>query len=133
MNRCRINPAKGLPHEPQLPRRRCRRPRPHRRQPRGRQPRDGSAALERRYRRLLACYPRSFRDQNGPEILGVLLAAAPPGQRHPGPAEAAGLFRSGLGMRLRPAAPRQARTAVWLWLAWANGRGHDWARFLFMA
>jgi hypothetical protein len=22
---------------------------------------------------------------------------------------------------------------VWLWLAWANGRGHDWARFAFMA
>jgi hypothetical protein len=23
--------------------------------------------------------------------------------------------------------------AMWLWLAWANGRGHDWARFAFMA
>jgi hypothetical protein len=22
---------------------------------------------------------------------------------------------------------------LWLWLAWANGRGHDWARFLFMS
>ena len=22
---------------------------------------------------------------------------------------------------------------LWLWLAWANGRGHDWARVAFMA
>ncbi len=22
---------------------------------------------------------------------------------------------------------------LWLWMAWANGRGHDWARVLFMS
>jgi len=33
-----------------------------------------SAKLERRYRRLLACYPRAFRQEHEQEILGVLMA-----------------------------------------------------------
>ena len=37
--------------------------------------------LERGYRRMLACYPRDFRRENSDEILGVLLASAPDGQR----------------------------------------------------
>ena len=41
------------------------------------------ANLERAYRRLLAWYPREFRDENGPEILAVLMAAARDGQRGP--------------------------------------------------
>ncbi len=41
------------------------------------------ANLERGYRRLLACYPRSFRRENGQEILAVLLACAPDRQRGP--------------------------------------------------
>jgi len=39
-----------------------------------------SARLERRYRRLLAWYPRAFRRENEDEILAVLLACAQDGQ-----------------------------------------------------
>ena len=39
--------------------------------------------LERAYRRLLAWYPREFRRENGPEILAVLMAGAPPGRAAP--------------------------------------------------
>ena len=66
--------------------------------------------LERAYRRLLAWYPRKFRRENGQEILAVLLAGAPPGQRRPGLAESADLIRSGLWLRLWPSVPRSART-----------------------
>lgn len=149
------------------------------------------AALEHGYQRLLAGYPKRYRRENGPEILAVLLAAARPGQRRPGLAEAADLIRGGLSMRFCPRVPSYARTVraavrlmylgavaevaaaviiaattrdvqaatmrlaparwpevhgillrdqfaapaaalVWLWLAWAIGRGRDWARFLFM-
>jgi uncharacterized membrane protein YuzA (DUF378 family) len=68
------------------------------------------ANLERAYRRLLAWYPREFRRENGQEILAVLMASAPPGQRRPGPAESADLICNGLWMRLRPSVPRSART-----------------------
>jgi hypothetical protein len=68
------------------------------------------ANLERGYRRLLACYPRAFRQENGQEILAVLMACAPDGQHRPGLAESADLIRSGLWMRLRPGVPRSART-----------------------
>jgi hypothetical protein len=152
-------------------------------------------ALERRYRRLLACYPRAFRRDNEEEILAVLMACAQDGQQRPGLATSADLIRSAVLMRLRPPVPRprSVRTAVrlmcagavlelaawgtivvtagslmsalvrrdpgltaaqmwvvhvhlvtdevaapimaalWLFLAWANGRGHDWARPAFMA
>lgn len=66
--------------------------------------------LERAYRRLLAWYPREFRDENGPEILAVLMTGAPDGKHRPGLAESADLIRSGLWMRLRPSVPRSART-----------------------
>jgi hypothetical protein len=153
------------------------------------------AALERRYRRLLAYYPRAFRRDNEEEILAVLLACAQDGQERPGLAASADLIRSAVLMRLRPPVPRPraVRAAVrlmcagaglelaawitivltagslksallrshpgltssqmwavhahlvadevavpivaglWLFLAWANGRGHDWARPAFMA
>jgi hypothetical protein len=68
------------------------------------------AHLERAYRRLLAWYPRAFREEHGQEILGVLLAGAPDGQRRPSLAESADLIRGGLWMRLRPSAPRSAPT-----------------------
>ncbi len=61
--------------------------------------------LERGYRRLLVCYPRAFRRENGDEILGVLLSSARDGQRRAGLAESADLIRGGLRMRLRPATP----------------------------
>ena len=66
--------------------------------------------LERAYRRLLGWYPREFRDENGPEVLAVLMAGAPEGRRRPGLAESADLIRSGLWMRLHPSVPRSART-----------------------
>jgi hypothetical protein len=156
----------------------------------------GSGYLERRYRRLLAFYPRRYRRRHEQEILAVLLEGASPGQRRPSLAEAASLVRSGVTMRLRPGVPRSACTmrravrlmylgallelgvlavvaatasrlhsailahdhsytaaqwhtefhqhilpleiaapvaaCVWVWLAWANGRGHAWARVLFL-
>jgi hypothetical protein len=149
-----------------------------------------SADLERGYRRVLACYPKAFRQENEEEILGVLMDTAEEGQQRVGLAEAAALVRGGLRMRLRPGPSRPPRTvlaavrlmcigavvelaalatlvatmgslkaavlardpaqwhsalvmltakevaapvgiALWLWLAWANGRGHDWARLIF--
>ncbi|HMD23622.1 MAG TPA: hypothetical protein VKH61_05935 [Streptosporangiaceae bacterium] len=149
------------------------------------------ARLERGYRRILACYPRSFRRDNEGEILAVLLDTAEPGQVRVGLAEAWDLIRGGVRMRLWPAMPRPraVRAAVtlmlagaaaelaalltiiatlssvravvaardtaavhallvhqvavlvaapvavglWLWLAWANGRGEDWARLVSVA
>jgi hypothetical protein len=148
-------------------------------------------ALERGYRRILACYPRSFRADSLDEVLAVLLDTAGQGQARVGLAEAWDLVRGGLRMRLWPAAPRprSVRAAVtlmlagaaaelaalitvavsfgavraaaaarypatadavlvhqvaalaggplaiglWLWLAWANGKGEDWARMLSAA
>jgi hypothetical protein len=68
------------------------------------------ANLERRYRRLLAWYPSVFRREHGEELLAVLMACAPDGQRRPGLAGSADLIRSGLWMRLRPSVPRSAPT-----------------------
>jgi hypothetical protein len=64
--------------------------------------------LERRYRRLLAWYPRAFREEHEQEILAVLMACAPKGQRRPALLESADLIRSGLWMRLRPRPPSSA-------------------------
>ena len=66
--------------------------------------------LERRYRRLLACYPAAFRSEHEQEILSVLLAGAEDGQRWPRPAEVADLLRSATSMRLRT----RLRTS-WAW------------------
>lgn len=56
--------------------------------------------LERGYRRLVAFYPRSFRRENGDEIIAVLLATAASGQRRPGLSESFDLLRGALRMRL---------------------------------
>src|ERR1700683_4196053 len=61
----------------------------------------GTAALERRYRRLLRCYPPSHRALRREEMLGVLLAAARPGQRTPGLGQAVNLAACGLAIRAR--------------------------------
>jgi hypothetical protein len=66
--------------------------------------------LERGYRRLLAWYPPAFRRENEEELVAVLMACAPEGQRRPGLAASADLIRSGLWMRLVPSVPRSART-----------------------
>jgi hypothetical protein len=57
--------------------------------------------LERRYRRLLACYPAAFRRERHQEILSVLMAGAEEGQRWPRLAEAADLLRSAIYMWLQ--------------------------------
>lgn len=69
----------------------------------------GAAGLEGGYRRLLACYPRRFRNEHGEELLAVLLASARDGQPRPGLFESADLVRNGLGMRLRPDVSPSAR------------------------
>jgi hypothetical protein len=76
----------------------------------------GPELLERRYRRLLACYPRAFRRENEEEILTVLLECAQAGQRRPGPAASADLIAGAIRMRLRPdpCSPRAARAAAGL-------------------
>ncbi len=60
----------------------------------------GSAGLERRYWRLLSCYPRAFRREHEQEILAVLMAGADEGQQRPRPGEAANLIKHALWMRL---------------------------------
>ncbi|HEY3955857.1 MAG TPA: hypothetical protein VGM53_20995 [Streptosporangiaceae bacterium] len=79
----------------------------------------GQANLERRYRRLLACYPRAFRRENEGEILAVLLACAQPGQQRPGPAASTDLIKGAIQAWLRPARgrPRNVRTAIRLMYA----------------
>lgn len=62
-----------------------------------------SAELERRYQRLLAWYPATFRAEHGQEILGVLLDSAHEGQQRVAFADAADLIRSALMLRLSPA------------------------------
>jgi hypothetical protein len=59
-----------------------------------------TTGLERAYRRILACYPRSFRRENEEEILAVLMATAGDDQRRPGIAEAADLIRGAVRMRM---------------------------------
>lgn len=71
------------------------------------------ADLERRYRRLLACYPAAFRSEHEQEILTVLMAGATKGQRWPRLAEAADLLRSATYMRLK--------TRLRTFLAWEYG------------
>ena len=61
----------------------------------------GAAVLERRYRRLLRCYPPAHRAVHREEMLGVLLAAARPGQRTPGLRETVNLAACGLAIRVR--------------------------------
>jgi hypothetical protein len=164
-------------------------------------PASESAALERWYRRLVACYPRSFRAETTEELVSVLLATARDDQRRPTVPEAADLLRGAVRMRMGMSrSPWTVRAAVrlmclgaaaelglliivlvtadniratvraafiqqgsaevthamalanmhlfvdmlvfpcmiagWLWMAWANGKGHDWARpaaiFAFM-
>ena len=60
------------------------------------------AGLEARYRRLLRWFPVEHRARHGEEMVGVLLAAAPPDRQRPGLAEAANLLSSAVRIRLRP-------------------------------
>jgi hypothetical protein len=69
-----------------------------------------AADLERRYRRLVKCYPAAFRREHEQEILSVLIAGAEEEQRWPRLAEAADLLRSAIYMRLQT----RFRTS-WAW------------------
>ena len=69
--------------------------------------------LERRYRRLLAWYPKAFRREHEDEMLVVLMAGARNGRRRPGLADSADLIRNATWMRVRPWAQRPAPTVVW--------------------
>lgn len=57
--------------------------------------------LELRYRRLLALLPWEHRRRYEDEMLGVLLAGAKEGQRHPRPADTADLLLTAVRLRLR--------------------------------
>jgi hypothetical protein len=70
-------------------------------------------SLERGYRRLVACYPRSFRQDNGEEILTVLMATARDGQQRPGIMESTDLLRGAVRMRMGLShSPRTVLNAV---------------------
>lgn len=60
--------------------------------------------LERRYRRLLAWYPRGHRAEHADEMLGVLMAGARVGQARPGAGESVNLVAGAMRIRLRRAA-----------------------------
>jgi hypothetical protein len=70
-----------------------------------------TADLERRYRRLLKCFPARYRREHEREILSVLMAGAAEGQRRPGLADSADLLMSAIFMRWREVT-RQPR---WQW------------------
>lgn len=128
------------------------------------------SGLERRYRRLLALYPRAFRREHEEEMLTVLMAGAKDGQRRPRLGETADLIKNAIWIQLRPNVRRSQPTVFWavvlMWLcavlrllgvpvlpampgrigfpleigmswgvfallAWTNGRGYNWGRFLF--
>ncbi len=76
-----------------------------------------ATALERRYRRLLAFYPRAFRREHEEEILAVLLECAADGQRWPRPPECANLLGNGIWMRARHGAEWELRHRPRLWLS----------------
>jgi hypothetical protein len=67
-----------------------------------------STQLERRYRRLLACYPAAFRREHEQEILSVLMEGAAEGQQRPRLADAVNLLTHAIPMRLRQLAPWNA-------------------------
>ena len=71
-----------------------------------------AGGLERSYRRLLRWYPALYRHRHEEEILGVLMAAARPGQSRPGARESADLVWSALKIRIRMAT-RRAGSEPW--------------------
>lgn len=60
-------------------------------------------SLERRYRRFLALYPKSFRAEREEEMVAVLMQGADPDQTRPRVSEAADLVAH--GVRRRASAP----------------------------
>jgi hypothetical protein len=66
----------------------------------------------RRYRWLLATYPRAYRRRRGEEILGTLLDELPPGRERPTIRQAAGLVLAGLVADHRRAEPAIRRRGL---------------------
>jgi hypothetical protein len=62
---------------------------------------DPNARLERRYRRLLRLYPRSYREKHGDDILGVLMTDPNGPQKHSRSAAALDLLRGALLVHTR--------------------------------
>ncbi|HEY3501680.1 MAG TPA: hypothetical protein VGN37_02700 [Actinocatenispora sp.] len=58
-----------------------------------------TALLARRYRRWLLAYPRGYRRERGPEIIGTLLDATDPGRSRPPAREVVHLLGHGVGRR----------------------------------
>jgi len=71
-----------------------------------------AGGLEKSYRRLLRSFPALYRSRHEEEMLGVLMAAAQPGQRRPGVRESADLLWSALKIRIRMAT-RRADSQPW--------------------
>ena len=110
-----------------------------------------ASRLERRYRSLLALYPKAFRREHEQEILSVLMAAASEGQKRPRLAESADLLRSAIFMRLRQTnvptpweysharlmLPVRVVTGVWLVfltaILYGHGSGGGWGALLVPA
>jgi hypothetical protein len=107
--------------------------------------------LERRYRRLLKCFPAAYRREHEQEILSVLMAGAKDGQRRPGLADSADLVLSAIFMRWREMTrqPRwkwerrhwrlivRMRVAIGIWLLAVGGillsYGYWWGVLIFVA
>ncbi len=62
------------------------------------------SGLEARYRRLLGWFPAGHRALHAEEMIGVLMAAAPPGRDRPGLADSVNLLMGAMRIRLRPGA-----------------------------
>jgi hypothetical protein len=106
--------------------------------------------LERRYRRWLALYPRSFRSAREDEMLAVLMQGAGLGQSHPRASEVANLAMHGLRRRAGDRFPGEwerahakvmfpLRIAIALWLCFISAmlvgfnRGQLWLLLLIPA
>jgi hypothetical protein len=60
---------------------------------------DHSRELEHRYRRWLALYPKSFRDEHEEEMVSVLMEGTDPSRTRPRAGEALNIARHGLARR----------------------------------
>lgn len=74
---------------------------------------DVGGKLERRYRSLLRWYPAGHRDRYEDEMVGMMLAGARPGQRWPGPGEAANVLLFAVRTRLLGRAAPGLRDTRW--------------------
>ena len=110
-----------------------------------------SSRLERRYRRLLALYPKAYRAEHEQEMLSVLMAGAAEGQSRPGVAESLDLIRTALVKRIRGTrlpgeweyrharimVPVRVLSGIWLTfltaILYGYGRGGLWGLLLVPA